>query len=188
MPDAIVAICDTKDTGTDYNSLGVFRQYGQDYYFVDVVFKNIDPLMIDDLNAQCLVRNSVQIARFESNKEGSRTADKVQEIVRNMGGQTTFEKVYTTQNKETKIIVNSPWVIQHVVFPQPESPDYPDGYRANSEMGQFMAHLCAYSQLAKNPSDDAPDMMAMLAVRENPLVKGLATVQAVNNPFRSRGY
>ncbi len=165
-PDAIWAFCDTKDTGTDYNSLGVFVQFGKDYYLTDVVFRNIDPILLDDLNAQCLVRNNVQIAEFESNKEGSRTADKVQEKVKEMGGNTSVQKKFTTANKETKIIVNSPWVIEHVLFPYPESPEYPEGYRPNSEMGQFMSHLCSYSQLSKNPHDDAPDMISMLAVHE----------------------
>lgn len=183
-PDGIIAVCDTKDTGKDYNCLGVFRVYGQDYYLVDVVFRNIDPLSIDDLNAQCLVRNGVQVAMFESNKEGSRTADKVQEKVLEMGGSTVIDKRYTTANKETKIIVNSPWVVAHVLFPQPESADYPNGYKPNSEMGQFMAHLCSWSQLSKNPYDDAPDMVSMLAVRENPLMGGMAKVSAVQNPFR----
>ena len=32
-PDGIWAYCDTKDKGTDYNALGVFLQYGDDYYF-----------------------------------------------------------------------------------------------------------------------------------------------------------
>lgn len=187
-PDAIWAFCDTKDTGTDYNCLGVFKQYGKDYYFVDVVFRNIDPLILDDLNAQCLVRNNVQIAEFESNKEGSRTADKVQEKVKELGGNTSVQKKFTTANKETKIIVNSPWVIRNVLFPYPESPEYPDGYAANSEMGQFMAHLCSYSQLSKNSTDDAPDMVAMLAVHENPLSGGIARVEAVQNPFRGGYY
>lgn len=164
-PDAIWAFCDTKDTGTDYNCLGVFVQYGTDFYMSDVVFRNIDPIMLDDLNADCLVRNNVQIAQFESNKEGSRTADKVQEKVKEKGGRTSVEKKFTTTNKETKIIVNSPWVIENVLFPYAESPEYPDGYTPNSEMGQFMSHLCSYSQLSKNPNDDAPDMISMLAVR-----------------------
>ena len=30
-----------------------------------------------------------------------------------------------------------------------------------------MSWLCAYSQLAKNPHDDAPDMVSMLAVHES---------------------
>lgn len=187
-PDAIWAFCDTKDVGTDYNCLGVFVQFGTDYYLTDVVFRNIDPKMLDDLNAQCLVRNNVQIAEFESNKEGSRTADKVQEKVKELGGNTSVQKKFTVTNKETKIIVNSPWVIEHVLFPYPESPDYPDGYRANSEMGQFMSHLCSYSQLSKNPTDDAPDMVSMLAVHENPIGQGYGTVEAVQNPFRTGGY
>lgn len=186
-PDAIWAFCDTKDVGTDYNCLGVFVQFGKDYYMTDVVFRNIDPLLLDDLNAQCLVRNNVQIAEFESNKEGSRTADKVQEKVKELGGNTSVQKKFTTANKETKIIVNSPWVIEHVLFPYPESPDYPDGYRANSEMGQFMAHLCAYSQLSKNPNDDAPDMISMLAVHET-AGQEFGIVKAVQNPFRTGGY
>lgn len=186
-PDAIWAFCDTKDTGTDYNCLGVFVQFGRDYYMTDVVFRNIDPILLDDLNADCLVRNNVQIAQFESNKEGSRTADKVQEKVKEKGGRTSVEKKFTTTNKETKIIVNSPWVIEHVLFPYPESPEYPDGYAPNSEMGQFMSHLCAYSQLAKNPNDDAPDMVSMLAVHESQ-GGGMAKVEAAANPFRTGGY
>ena len=184
-PDGIWAYCDTKDKGTDYNALGVFLQYGDDYYFYDTVFRSIDPLLLDDLNAQCLVKNHVQIAIFESNKEGSRTADKVQEKVNEMGGTTHIDKKYSTENKETRIIVNSPWVVAHVLFPYAESPDYPNGYRANSEMGQFMSHLCSYSQLSKNPHDDAPDMVTMLAIDKNPLVQK-NTVEAIENPFRKR--
>ena len=160
-PDAIWAFCDTKDTGTDYNCLGVFYQYGADYYLHDVVFQNIDPYMLDDINADCLVRNNVQIAVFESNKEGSRTGDKVQEKVREKGGKASIEKKFTTTNKETKIIVNSPWVIEHVLF------KHADCYEVKSDYGQFMSWLCAYSQLAKNPHDDAPDMVSMLAVHES---------------------
>ena len=181
-PDAIWAFCDTKDTGTDYNCLGVFRQYGHDYYFVDVVFRNIDPKLLDDLNAQCLVRNGVQIAEFESNKEGSRTADKVQEKVKELGGNTSVQKKFTTANKETKIIVNSPWVIEHVLFPYPESPEYPEGYAPNSEIGQFMSHLCAYSQISKNQDDDAPDMVSMLAVHETRL-NGVRTAVIMSSPI-----
>ena len=160
-PDAIWAFCDTKDTGTDYNCLGVFYQYGADYYLHDVVFQNIDPYMLDDINADCLVRNNVQIAVFESNKEGSRTGDKVQEKVREKGGKASIEKKFTTTNKETKIIVNSPWVIEHVLF------KHADCYEVKSDYGQFMSWLCAYSQLAKNPHDDAHDMVSMLAVHES---------------------
>lgn len=174
-PDGIWAFCDTKDTGTDYNCLGVFYQYGADFYLHDVVFKNIDPYKLDDINARCLVENNVQIAVFESNKEGSRTADKIQEKILKLGGRCSIQKKFATQNKETKIIVNSPWVLQHVIFKDTNC------YDVKSDYGQFMAWLCAYSQLAKNPHDDAPDMVAMLANHMSTSI--IPKVKATQNPF-----
>lgn len=160
-PDQILAILDPKGTGTDYNCMGVFYQYGEDYYLHDVVFKNIDPYLLDDYNADCLVRNNVQICQIESNKEGVRSGDEIQKKVDDQGGRCCIEKKYTTTNKETRIIVNSPWVIKHVIFKDP------DCYAPKSDYGEFMSWLCAFSQLGKNPHDDAPDMVAMLAVRES---------------------
>lgn len=160
-PDQILAILDPKGTGTDYNCMGVFYQFGDDYYLHDVVFKNINPYLLDDYNADCLVRNNVQICQIESNKEGVRSGDEIQKKVDDQGGRCCIEKKYTTTNKETRIIVNSPWVIKHVIFKAPEC------YAPKSDYGEFMSWLCAFSQLGKNPHDDAPDMVAMLAVRES---------------------
>lgn len=165
-PDAIWAFLDPKGTGSDYNALGIFYQYGDDYYLEDVVFRNIDPYLLDDLNAACLVRNNAQICQIESNKEGVRSGDTIQAKVKERGGRCVIEKKYSTANKETRIIVSSPWVIQHVLFKESRSPDHPDGYMPNSEYGQFMSYLTSYSQLAKNPHDDAPDMVTMLAIHE----------------------
>ena len=165
-PDAIWAFLDPKGTGTDFNTLGVFVQYGADYYLTDVVYRNIDPYMLDDLNAECLLRNNVQICQIESNKEGVRTGDEIQKIIDKRGGRCVIEKKYSTANKETRIIVNSKWVLQHVLFLEPRSADNPDGYLVNSEYGQFMAALTSYSQLSKNAHDDAPDMVTMLAIHE----------------------
>lgn len=166
-PDAIWAFLDPKGSGVDYNTLGVFVQYGKDYYLTDVVFRNIDPYLLDDLNADCLVRNNVQVCQIESNKEGVRTGDEIQKLVDERGGRCVIEKKYSTANKETRIIVSSKWVIQHVLFREARSVDNPDGYMANSEYGQFMAALTSYSQLAKNTHDDAPDMVSMLAIHES---------------------
>lgn len=165
-PDAIWGFLDPKGTGTDYNCLGIFYQYGQDYYLSDVVFQNIDPYVLDGVNARSLVRNNVQICQVESNKEGVRTGDAIQEEIDALGGRCVIEKKLSSANKETRIIVNSPWVIKHVLFLEPKTPDYPDGYLPNSEYGNFMSHLTSYSQLSKNPTDDAPDMVTMLAIHE----------------------
>ena len=150
-PDSILAICDTKDTGTDYNFLGVFYQYGDRYYLEDLVFKNIDPGTLDELNSDMLVKHHVQQAQFESNKEGSRTANEVERLVKAKGGRCHITKKYTTQNKETKIIVNSSWVKEHVIFKDITE------YEPKSDYGVMMSFLCSYTQLGKNKHDDAPD-------------------------------
>ena len=165
-PDAIWAFLDPKSVGADYNCLGVFYQYGGDYYLEDVVFRNIDPYVLDDINTDCLIRNNVQVCQIESNKEGVRTGDVIQQKVKERGGRCVIEKKYATANKETRIIVSSAWVIQHVLFKEARSIDNPDGYLGGSEYGQFMSYLTSYSQLTKNPHDDAPDMVTMLAIHE----------------------
>ena len=165
-PDSILAICDTKDTGTDYNFLGVFYQYGDRYYLEDLVFKNIDPGTLDELNSDMLVKHHVQQAQFESNKEGSRTANEVERLVREKGGRCHITKKYTTQNKETKIIVNSSWVKEHVIFKDITE------YDPKSDYGVMMSFLCSYTQHGKNKHDDAPDALAMFAQFVDALLGG----------------
>lgn len=165
-PDSILAICDTKDTGTDYNFLGVFYQYGDRYYLEDLVFKNIDSGTLDELNSDMLVKHHVQQAQFESNKEGSRTANEVERLVKAKGGRCHITKKYTTQNKETKIIVNSSWVKEHVIFKDITE------YEPKSDYGVMMSFLCSYTQLGKNKHDDAPDALAMFAQFVDALLGG----------------
>lgn len=165
-PDSILAICDTKDTGTDYNFLGVFYQYGDRYYLEDLVFKNIDPGTLEELNSDMLVKHHVQQAQFESNKEGSRTANEVERLVKAKGGRCHITKKYTTQNKETKIIVNSSWVKEHVIFKDITE------YEPKSDYGVMMSFLCSYTQLGKNKHDDAPDTLAMFAQFVDALLGG----------------
>ena len=170
-PDSILAICDTKDTGTDYNFLGVFYQYGDRYYLEDLVFKNIDPGTLDELNSDMLVKHHVQQAQFESNKEGSRTANEVERLVKAKGGRCHITKKYTTQNKETKIIVNSSWVKEHVIFKDITE------YEPKSDYGVMMSFLCSYTQLGKNKHDDAPDTLAMFAQFVDALLGGEGQVE-----------
>ena len=165
-PDSILEFCDTKDTGTDYNFLGVFYQYGDRYYLEDLVFKNIDPGTLDELNSDMLVKHHVQQAQFESNKEGSRTANEVERLVKAKGGRCHITKKYTTQNKETKIIVNSSWVKEHVIFKDITE------YEPKSDYGVMMSFLCSYTQLGKNKHDDAPDTLAMFAQFVDALLGG----------------
>ena len=156
-PDAIIAVCDTKDKGTDYAVQPVAFVYGQDYYIDDCICDNGLPEIVDARLAEILVRNKVKMARFESNSAGRRVAEKVQQMVKDQGGITHITTKYTTANKETKIIVNSAWVKQHCLFKDQTT------YKRNSEYGKFISMLCSYTMAGKNKNDDVPDAMAMLA-------------------------
>ena len=119
-----------------------------------------------------LVKHHVQEAQFESNKEGSRTANEVERLVKEKGGRCHITKKYTTQNKETKIIVNSSWVKQHVYFKDITE------YEPRSDYGVMMSFLCSYTQLGKNSFDDAPDTLAMFALFIDSLLGSKAEVQS----------
>lgn len=157
-PEAILGVCDTKDKGKDYAFLPVAYVYGQDYYIDDCVCDNGLPNIVDARLIDILVRDKVQMCRFESNSAGGRIAEKVQTEVKAKGGITHITTKFTTANKETKIIVNSAWVKEHCVFKDSSM------YKPNSDYGKMMNMLCSYTMAGKNKHDDVPDGMAMLAI------------------------
>ena len=174
-PDAIVAVCDTKDRGTDYAVLPVAYVYGNDYYIADCVCDNSMPDVVDARLTDILLRHKVQQCRFESNSAGGRVAQKIQEEVKKGGGITHITTKYTTANKETKIIVNSAFVKEHFLFKDESM------YKRNTDYGRFMDMLCGYTTAGKNKHDDVPDATAMLAE----YVQGLssAKVEVFQRPW-----
>ncbi len=153
-PDAIIAICDTKDRGDDYSFLPVAYVYGEDYYIVDCVCDNGLPEKVDARLAEILLRHSVQMARFESNSAGGRIAQKVQEIVKEHGGRTSITTKFTQTNKETRIIVNSAWIKEHCLFWHNSS---------DNDYKRMMDFMYGYTVSGKNKFDDVPDGLSMLS-------------------------
>lgn len=174
-PDGILAVCDTKDKGSDYAVLPVAYCYGNDYYIDDVVCDNGLPDVVDARLVSILLKNKVHQCRFESNSAGGRVAEKVQKEVKQKGGITHITTKFTTANKETKIIVNSAWVKDHCLFKDKSL------YKRSSDYGRFMDMLCTYTMAGKNKHDDVPDAMAMLAE----YVQGLtgAEIHIFKRPF-----
>lgn len=156
-PDAILAVCDTKDKGTDYCFMPIVYQYGQDFYLEDCVCDNSNPETVEPRLVSRLIQHKVQMSQFESNSAGGKTAEKVQKEVKERGGITKITTKFTTANKETKIIVNSPYIKEHVLFK--------DGsvIKNDKEYRRMLNFLCGYTMAGKNKHDDVPDGMAMLA-------------------------
>ena len=156
-PDAVLAVCDTAEGGGDDLVLPVFAVYGSDHYLIDAVVSNALPEVTDALCTQVLMRQKVERCQFESNSAGGRTADKVSEKIKNLGGFCHITKKKTTQNKQTKIIVESDWVKENVLFPDDRLID------KSGMVMKLINKLCSYSHMGKNAHDDVPDAMAQYA-------------------------
>ena len=156
-PDAVWAVCDTKDTGTDFESMPIAYQYGEDFYIVDVVFDDTtDYATLDQKTADMLIKHNPHMARFESNSAGGRVAYNVQNLIKGKC-RTEIEPKQTTANKETKILVNSNWIIKHCLFLDASL------YAPKSDYGLFIGNVVSYTTKSKVPHDDGPDSLAMLA-------------------------
>lgn len=174
-PDAIIAACDPKDKGADYCAMPIAYQYGPDFYIEKVICDNSNPNVVEPRLANVLTEHNVQLARFESNQAGGRVAEKVQGMVKDLGGRCKITTKYTTSNKETKIVVNSPWVLEHCLF-KDESV-----IKNDREYKRFLQFLCSFTMAGKNKYDDCPDVMAMLAEFVNSFA--MNKVEIVKRPF-----
>lgn len=176
--DAIWAVCDTKDKGTDFESLPIAYQYGDKFFIPDVVFDDTtDYDILDRKTADILIKHNPHKIRFESNNVGNRVAHNIQKIISGKC-RADIETRPTQANKETKILVNSDYISKHFYFLHPSQ------YKPKSDYGLFMANVTTYTTRAKVAHDDGPDSLAMMAEYvQNPL-GGKAT--AMHNPLWGR--
>ena len=174
-PDAIWGVCDTKDKGTDYESLPIAYQFGEDFYIPDVVFDdNPDYATLARKTADILIRHQPHKVRFESNQAGGRIADNIEKMIKGKC-RTIIDTKYTTANKETKILVNSDWIKKHCLFLEPAL------YKPKSDYGLFMGNVTTYTTKAKMPHDDGIDSLAMLA--EYVSVPERKPAECVDSPY-----
>ena len=173
-PDAILGICDTKDRGTDFCFLPIFYKYGDKYYWEDCAYDNGAIEVVDELCASVIIKHNPHSVQFESNSAGGRTADAINEKIKGKC-RTRITKKFTTQNKETKIIVNSGWVKEHVLIKDKSM------YTSKSPYGKAVAALMSYTVAGKNLTDDVPDGMGMFAEYVANGTK--KPTQIINSPF-----
>ena len=158
-PDAIIGVCDTKTTGSDYCVLPIAYQYGNKFYIEDVLCENYAPQIVETNLVSKICQWNPHVIRFESNVAGGKLASDVQQAVKEKECRTKIETKWTQANKETKILMESHWVIEHCIF-KDDSVIRGEEWR---EYRKFMQMLCSYSLEGKNKHDDAPDAMAQLS-------------------------
>ena len=172
-PDAIIAVCDTKDRGTDYCAMPIAYQYGDNYYIEDWVCDNSSPEFVEEKLVSKLMKHKVQAARFESNSAGGRIAADIQKRIKEKGGRTKITTKYSTQNKETRILVAAGFAKEHFLFKDESCYD--------KEYKRAMDQLCSYTMAGRNKNDDVPDSISALVNFSESF--RLAKVEVFSRPF-----
>ena len=155
-PDAIIAVADTAETGSDSTSMPVAAIYGNEVYIVDVVFDDSAPEVTKPECAKCLIDNKVVEATFESNNAGMYFAKDVAEIVAQRGYTVAIRTKRTISNKQTRIEFASDNIKKHFYFRHPST------YERGSQYWAFMKEVTTYTRSGKVPHDDAPDSLSLL--------------------------
>lgn len=158
-PDSIIGVCDTKTTGSDYCVMPIVYQYGNKFYIEDCLCENYAPNIVEQNLINKICEWNPHMIRFESNVAGGKLASDIQKAVKEKGCRTKIETKWTQQNKETKILVEAPWVMEHCVF-KDDSVLHGDEHREYRKMMQL---LTSYSLEGKNKHDDVPDAFAQLS-------------------------
>lgn len=156
-PDAVISVCDTKDKGADYCVMPIAYQYGNDFYIEEIICDNSNPEIVETRLVEVLLRHKVKLSRFESNSAGGKIAEKVQKEVKSRGGITRITTKYSTANKATRIIVDSPFVKEHFLFKDNSV------IKNNKDYKRALGMLCSYTMAGRNAHDDVPDAFSMLS-------------------------
>ena len=154
-PDTILAVCDTKEQGSDFCVCPVFYQYGDDFYLEAIIFDNGKVEVIEERVARVLKEHKVRMCQIESNRGGTLFAKNVQQHLKDMGGMTSITTKWTQTNKETRIQSTSGTVKAHVLF---KDADY---CAKDKEYRSAMQQLTSYSMVGKNKHDDFCDALSL---------------------------
>lgn len=155
-PDAIVAVCDTKEKGEDYVMLPVAYIYGADVFIEDVVFDDGPPESTKPQCARVLFKHKVGRATFESNNAGEYYARDVEELLNKLGGSTSIRTKRTISNKQTRIEMASDNILKHFWFKDKST------YDPKSQYAAMIKALVTYTRTGKNLHDDCPDGLSLL--------------------------
>ncbi len=155
-PDAIIAVCDTAESGSDSCSMPIAYLYGEDVFIEDVVFDNGTADVTKPQCAKKLVQHKVSTATFESNNAGSYFARDVSDLVKKLGGKTSIRTKRTISNKQTRIEFASDGILKHFYFKDKSK------YERGSQYWNFMKELTTYTRSGKVPHDDSPDSLSLL--------------------------
>lgn len=162
-PDVILAVCDTKEQGSDYCAMPIAYKYGEDYYIDRWICDNGKPEVLEQRIVNILHELDVSTVRFESNRGGTLFADNVQKGLLDKGSHCHVTTKWNQSNKETRILVASSWVKTHCLFKaESEYSGKGEQGKLDKEYRTAMTQMTSYTMSGKNKNDDVVDSLADL--------------------------
>lgn len=156
---AIKNYTDTADTGDDYLCSIDYVEYNSEAYIINVIYTKDGMEITEPAVAKMLFEDRVNVADIESNNGGRGFARNVEAILRNTyhSNKTIINPFFQSKNKQSRILSNSTWVMNHIYFPVNWIDKFPEYYKAMSR----------YQKEGKNAHDDAPDATTGIAEKIN---------------------
>ncbi len=155
IPDAKIAIIDSKNQGKDYVACSILYNYNQYWYLEDVVHSNLLPEVTTKLIADKLVKHGISMAYCESNNGGEYFAQKVVELCKEQNHFVSMATFFTSGNKMTRIITESTFIKEFFLF------KHKSKYPYNSHYYTFMENVFEFNQKGTAKFDDAPDCLSL---------------------------
>ena len=172
-PDRKLMVADIAWGGGDFFSAPVAYVYGTSVYVQDVVFSNADKTVTKPAVCAKICQHMPHTFRGEANNGGDEYCDSIDGMLRekNVHVSIRSQRAPNTQSKLSRILQYAPDIKQFY---------FVDDAHSSPEYRAFMGQVTTFTSTGKNPHDDAPDSLAMLAEE---LTGGLARVTVINRPF-----
>lgn len=152
---AIKNYTDTADTGDDYLCSINYVEYNKEAYVINVLYTKDGMEITEPATAKMLYEDEVDIADIESNNGGRGFGRSVERILKekHKSNKTRIQPFHQSKNKQSRILSNSTWVMDHIYYPVNWMDRWPEYYEAMSK----------YQKEGKNLHDDAPDCTTGIA-------------------------
>lgn len=152
---AVKNYTDTADTGDDYLCSIDYVEYNKEAYVINVLYTKEGMEVTEPAVAKMFFEDQVNVADIESNNGGRGFARSVEKILleKHKSNKTVTRPFHQSKNKQSRILSNSTWVMNHIYFPVNWENRWPEYYLAMSR----------YQKEGKNAHDDAPDATTGIA-------------------------
>ena len=141
--------------GDDFLCSIDYVEYNQEAYVINVIYTKESMEITEPAVAKMLFDDGVNEADIESNNGGRGFARNVETLLLEKfhSNKCIINPFYQDKNKQSRILSNSTWVMNHIYFPVNWADRFPDYYDS----------MVRYQKEGKNAHDDAQDATTGIA-------------------------